>query len=124
MPVESGVHPQTLACGRSLETLESPPPALELSEEGAPGVGSSVSMTLLIGAPCKPGQEGEPHTLVLVPQGARKSEGHSGRVRPLGPSEQNARPPRRGVSVVLERPPAVLVSGWLVPGAVAQEEGD
>ena len=80
-----------LVCGRSLETLESPPPALELSEDRAPGVGSSVSMMPPIGVPCKPGSgRGASHS----GSGSSRSRGVRG---PPGPcaspgAQQTTRP--------------------------------
>lgn len=101
------------ACGRSLEALESPPPASGSQRKGA-WVGPSVSPTPPSGLPASLGWGRGSHTLVLFPQGAGGSEGHPSRAYPLVPSEQHARPPSRGVCGSGKTPPQCWgQAGWL-----------
>lgn len=108
------------ACGRSLETLESPPPALKLSEEGHLG-GALCLPDAAVGAPCEPGMgKGVSHSTSVSP----RSRGVRGPPEPcVSPGAQRTtRPSSKQRRLWFGKDaPAVLGSGWLAPGAVVLE---
>lgn len=102
------VHPQTLVLH-----VDGPWRPLRALRGRTTWVGSSVSLTPPIRAPCKPGMgKGVSHSSSF-PQGAGGSEGRPSRAHPLVPSEQHARPPSRGICGSGKTPPQCWgQAGW------------